>query len=102
MGGRSEASGQRHALLSVELCAAVYRHTVVKIDLMLKHPFRGIEAVIGGIAGGQSHDRQPDQGKRKDDFVHTPPLTGSRYGCKVTPEERKETAKEAAAKRWGK
>ena len=102
MRGRGEASRQRHALLSVELRSTVKRHTVIVVDLTLKYPLGLAEAVVGGIAGGQSHDRQRDQGKRKDDFVHIPPLTGSRYGCKVTPEERKETAKEAAAKRWGK
>lgn len=46
---------------------------MVKVDLPLKHPFPGIEAVIGGISGGQSHDRQRDQGKGKDDFFHAHP-----------------------------
>ena len=57
MGGRGEASRQRHALLSVELCAAVYRHTVIVVDLTLKHPLGLAEAVVGGIASGKGQCR---------------------------------------------
>lgn len=62
--------------MKIEFCQlirACRSGAVVKVDLPLKHPFPGIEAVIGGISGGQSHDRQRDQGKGKDDFFHAHP-----------------------------
>lgn len=57
MRGRGEASRQRHALLSVELRSTVKRHTVIVVDLTLKHPLGLAEAVVGGIASGKSQCR---------------------------------------------
>ena len=70
MSRRAEACGKRHMLLCVELGTAVYCHAVVIVDLPFKHPLGLAKAVIGGIASGKGHDRQRDQGKRKDYFSH--------------------------------
>jgi hypothetical protein len=61
--------------------------------------------LIGDIATGQVEERDPDEGKNRAavDLGRRGGLKGGKArASKLTPEQRRQAAKKAAAARWGK